>query len=187
MSPILMRIGILDCSTFEALTKNSADVVVGVAGRSLGGHLTESGLAIVTDYEVVVQDTIKGDVTPGSTIVVSLLGGRVDFEGGISAELITPKFEHVKAGNSYTLFLTEVEKSPGKFTLTGGPQGLVELASDGTVKSHGRESDPIAKQANEKSRESFLKDVRESSENGPRKESAAAISCPLQQGQSSQW
>ncbi len=153
----------------EALTKNSAAVVVGVAGKSLGGHLTESGLAIVTDYEVVVKDTIKGDVIPGTTIVVSLTGGRVDFEDGTSAELRTPKFEHVKGGDSYTFFLTEVDNSPGKFTLTGGPQGLVELASDGSVKSHGRDEDPIAQQIKVKNKQAFLQDVKDAAKKWPKK------------------
>jgi hypothetical protein len=153
----------------EALTKNSADVVVGVASKSLGGHLTESGLNILTDYEIVVQETIKGDVVPGSVITVSLPGGRVDFEDGTSAELKTPKFEHVKPGNSYTFFLSEVEKSPGKFSLTGGPQSLVELASDGTVKSHGRETDPIAQQTKGKNKQSFLQDAHDSAAKWPKK------------------
>ncbi len=146
----------------EGLTKNSADVVVGIVGRNLGGRLTKSGQAIVTDYEVVVQETIKGDVVAGSVITVSLPGGRVDFGDGTSAELKTPKFEHVKSGNSYTFFLNEVGNSPGAFTLTGGPQGLVELASDGTVKSHGRETDPIAQQMKGKSKQSFLRNARDS-------------------------
>jgi hypothetical protein len=153
----------------EGLTRNSAAVVVGIAGRSLGGRLTASDLAIVTDYEVVVQDTIKGDAVVGSTIVVSMPGGRVDFPDGTSAELRTPKFEHVRSGGSYTFFLTEVEKSPGKFTLTGGPQGLVELVGDGSVKSHGREDDPIAKQSKRKNRQTFLEDVRESTKKWPNK------------------
>jgi hypothetical protein len=153
----------------EGLTKNSAAVVVGVAGRNLGGHLTSSGLAIVTDYEVVIQDTIKGDAVVGSTIVVSMVGGRVDFPNGTSAELRTPKFEHVRNGGSYTFFLADVEKSPGKFTLTGGPQGLVELAGDGSVRSHGREDDPIANESKRKNRQTFLEDVRESTKKWPNK------------------
>jgi len=132
-------------------------------------RLTESGLNILTEYEIVVQDTIKGDVIPGSVIIVNLPGGRVDFEDGTSAELKTPNFEHVKPGNTYTLFLTEVEKSPGQFTLSGGPQGLVEFASDGSVKSHGRQTDPITEQTKGKSKQSFLQDARDSAAKWPKK------------------
>jgi hypothetical protein len=153
----------------EGLTKNSAAVVVGVVSGNLGGHLTGSGFAILTDYQVMVQENIKGDPAVGSNITVSLPGGRVDFEDGTSAELRTPKFEHVKIGNTYTFFLTEVDKSPGKFTLTGGPQGLLELANDGSVKSHGRDEDPIANQSKGKNKESFIEEVRESAKKWPNK------------------
>ena len=153
----------------DELTRNSAAVVVAVAGKNLGSKLTESGLAITTDYEVLVQDTIKGDILPGTGIVVGMTGGRVEFEDGTSAELKTPKFEHVKAGGSYILFLTEVSDKPGKFTLTGGPQGLLEMAFDGSVKSHGRDDDPIARQSKGKNKQAFIQDVRDAAKTWPKK------------------
>jgi hypothetical protein len=134
----------------EALTKNSAAVIVGVATKKLGSRLAGEGKVILTDYEVSVQETIKGEVTPGGTITVSLIGGRVEFEDGTSAELRTPKFEHIKPGGLYTLFLSESQDgTSGRYTLTGGPQGLVELVDDNTVKSHGRPTDPITKESME--------------------------------------
>jgi len=155
----------------ESLTKNSAAVVVGVVGQDLGGHLTESGKVILTNYEVVIQEVIKGEVLEGTNVIVSLPGGRVQFEDGTTAELRTPTFEHVKPGGTYTFFLSEVEKSPGTYTLTGGPQGLVELIDSGVVKSHGRDTDPIAEQTTgkDKDRQSFLMDVREQAKKWPKK------------------
>jgi hypothetical protein len=153
----------------ESLTKDSAAVVVGVAGRNLGGHLTEGGLVILTNYEVMVQEDIKGQVIEGSTIIVSLPGGSVQFEDGTTAELRTPTFEHVKTGGTYTFFLTEVEKSPGVYTPTGGPQGLVEIVDNASVKSRGRDTDPIAQQTRGKDKQSFLKDVREQAKKWPNK------------------
>jgi len=153
----------------ESLTKNSAGVVVGMVGTSLGGHLTEDGLTILTDYPLIVQENIKGDFLKGSTITISLPGGSIQFEDGTTAELRTPTFEHVKAGGQYTIFLTEIQNSPGKYTLTGGPQGLVEILDDGSVKSHGRSTDPVAIQAKEKDKRSFLKKVREQATKWPNK------------------
>ena len=153
----------------ESLTKNSAAVIVAVAGRNLGGHLTEDGQMILTNFEVIVRENIKGDIIEGSTVIVSLPGGRVQFEDGTTAELRTPTFEHLKTGGSYTFFLGEAENVPGVYTPTGGPQGLVELSDNGSVKSHGRDRDPIAKQAKDMDKQTFLKDVREQAKKWPNK------------------
>lgn len=153
----------------EALTKNSAAVVVGVGGPSVGSYLTQSGDNIRTDYQVIVEDTIKGNFIDGSTIIVSLAGGLVRFEDGTSAEIKTPTFEHVKSGNRYVLFLTEVDGVPGKYTLTAGPQGLVSLHENGSAKSHGRSTDPVAVQARETNKVAFLKNVREQAKKWPNK------------------
>lgn len=153
----------------EALTKNSAAVVVGVAGPSVGSYLTEGGESIQTDYQIIVEDPVKGDFIKGSTIIISLAGGLVQFEDGTSAEVRTPTFEHVKSGGRYVLFLTEVEGVPGKYTPTGGPQGLVSLLEDGSAKSHGRSTDPVAVQAKENDKGTFLKNVREQAKKWPNK------------------
>ena len=128
----------------EALTNNSMAVVVGTVVKKLGGRLADEDQLILTDYEVVVDETIKGVPSKGNTITVSLVGGSLEFDDGTSAELRTPKFEHVKPGGAYVLFLTESSNGPNEYTLTGGPQGLVEIMDDGTLKSHGRPTDPIA-------------------------------------------
>lgn len=44
----------------EALTKNSMAVVVGTVVKKLGGRLADEDQLILTDYEVVVDETIKG-------------------------------------------------------------------------------------------------------------------------------
>lgn len=152
----------------ESLTKNCAAIVVGLPSKNLGGRLSGGGQVILTDYEVVVQETIKGTPTPGSTIKVSLPGGRVEFEDGTSAELRTPEFEQVKTFGTYTFFLSETN-NPDEYTLTGGPQGLVELVNDATAKSHGRSTDPVAKQNNGRDKDSFLRDVREKAKKWPNK------------------
>ncbi|MDT5123906.1 MAG: hypothetical protein QOC96_3388 [Acidobacteriota bacterium] len=151
-----------DWSSFsiEGLTKNSAAVVVGIPVRSKS-QLSSNGLSVVTEYEVTVQEVIKGKISQGDTIKVSLLGGKVDFEDGTSVELNTPDFERMANYNSYVLFLTATPDGSGAFKLTGGPQGLFELPSDGTsVKPHGRTIDPAVKEAKDKSIQSFLENVR---------------------------
>ncbi len=154
----------------EQLTKNSAAIVVGVPVEKLTTHIAhDANELIVTDYEVVVHEVIKGSDFHASTITISLIGGRVEFEDGTSAEIRTPKFEHVKIGNSYAFFLDESSSGPNIFTLTGGPQGLVEFDAARKVKSHGRVTDPIAREKNDVDKDAFLKEVREKAKKWPNK------------------
>jgi hypothetical protein len=151
----------------ELLTKNSAAVVVGTTTKKLGSRLTSEGQLIFTDYEVTVQERIKGEVAAGARITVSLPGGRVEFEDGTIAELTTPNFEHMKTGGTYTLFLNESATAPGGYTLTAGPQGLVEIVDNNKVKSHGRPTDPINEQSKDKNKDTFLEEVRKQAKNWP--------------------
>lgn len=153
----------------EQLTKNSALIVVGSVAEKLTAHpVGDAGHLIYTDYEVVVQEVIKGSGFNASTIVVSLPGGRIEFEDGTSAEIRTPKFEHVKPGTSYTFFLDEGSTGPNIYTLTGGPQGLVEFGGE-KAKSHGRDTDPIAKEENNTDKEIFLNELRKNAKKWPNK------------------
>ena len=155
----------------EALTKNSMAVVLGTVVEKVGGRLPEGGQLIFTDYEVVVDETIKGGLASGSVITIEIPGGSVEFDDGTSAEQKTPGFEHVKPGGVYTLFLTEGAKGSNLYKLTGGPQGLVEIMSDGTLKSHGRPTDPIALEAKDpikgKNKDAFLNEVRKNAVKWP--------------------
>jgi hypothetical protein len=151
----------------EALTKNSAVVLVGVPSKIVGSQLAARGQLIVTDYEVTVQEVFKGPFSEGSTIRVRLPGGKVEFEDGTSAEQRTRDFEPMRVGLTYTLFLSESDIAPGVYELSGGPQGLVEIADDKTVKSHGRPSDPISEESRGKDKKTFLKEVRSKAEKWP--------------------
>lgn len=144
----------------EGLSKNSAAVIVGVPVKTLAARLEPGGGGVVTDYEVAVREVIKGELKPGATVKVGLAGGRVEFDDGTSAEVKTLDFEHMKPGGTYAIFLSEDESAPGTYTLTGGPQGLVELVEGGKVKSHGRDTDRSAQEAKDKDRNDFLKELR---------------------------
>lgn len=148
----------------EALTKNSMAVVMGTVVKKLGTRLSDEDQLITTDYEVVVNNTLKGVPAKGEKISIGLIGGSLEFDEGTSAELRTPNFEHVKPGSTYLLFLGESDDGPNEYTLTGGPQGLVEIMMDGTLKSHGRQTDPIAVETKDPNtvgnKSSFIRAVR---------------------------
>jgi hypothetical protein len=150
----------------ETLTRRSAAVVVGVPKRSLGTRLAPGGQLVLTDYEVSVLEVVKG-AGVGGVIKVALVGGRLEFEDGTSTEVRTPKFEHVKAGRTYTFFLSEDESIPGLFMLTGGPQGLAEIVEGRSVKSHGRPTDPIAEESKDMGKGAFLREVRKRGKEWP--------------------
>lgn len=145
----------------ETLTKGSTAVIVGRFTKKAKTRLSGEGLMIFTDYEVSVDELVKGEIKQSETIVVTLPGGRVSFEDGTSAEVTTPSFEHPQIGRSYTLFLMTETAVPSVFFLAGGPQGMFDLEDSSGVKSHGLPEDLTAVETRGKSREAFMKTVRE--------------------------
>ncbi len=145
----------------ESLTKNSTAVIVGRVTRQLGTRLVDDGQSIVTDYDVTIEDALKGAVSSGNTIRISLPGGQVQFEDGTSAEVQTPTFEHVQKDGVYALFLSQSDGAPDSYGLIGGPQGVVEFDSKSQVQSRAQSTDPVANETKGQSTESFLKQVRE--------------------------
>jgi hypothetical protein len=151
----------------EDLTKNSAAVIVGRFTKKLDARLPDSKL-IFTDYEVAVEELIKGNLNRTKTIVVTIPGGRFYFEDGTSAEQLTPTFEQPRIGSAYTLFLTKEAAVPSVFFLSGGPQGLFDIEDATRVRSHGRLEDPGAVETKGKSKEAFLGDVRQQAHKWPK-------------------
>src|SRR5882762_3633434 len=69
----------------EKLTKNSEAVIVGVPVKNMC-ELTADSQLITTNYDVTVQEVLKGDVLQGSTIKVAVVGGKLTFDDGSTAE-----------------------------------------------------------------------------------------------------
>jgi hypothetical protein len=144
----------------ESLTKNSAAVIVGRFTKKLDARLID-GKVIFTDYEVAIEELVKGDLKQDKTIIVTVPGGRVFFEDGTSAEQTTPTFEHPHIGGAYALFLYEEAAVPSVFFLPGGPQGMFDIENSAGVKSHGRPDDAGAVETKGKNRDEFMRKVRE--------------------------
>lgn len=151
----------------EDLTKNSAAVIVGRFTKKLDARIPDSKV-IFTDYEVTVEELVKGDLKQAKTIVVTIPGGRFYFEDGTSAEQLTPTFEQPRIGRRYALFLTQEAAVPSVFFLSGGPQGIFDIEDGSSVRSHGRTEDPGAVETKGKDRESFLKNVRDNARKWPK-------------------
>lgn len=144
----------------EKLTRNSEAVILGVPMKN-ECKLTENNQLIVTEYDVVVREVLKGSVQPGETIKVALLGGKVKFENGTTAEVRTVGFKKMSHGKTYALYLSLYPVRSPVYDLTAGPQGMMELSDDGSgVVSQARETDPVKKQLKDKDKDTFLKEAR---------------------------
>ncbi|MGH9970746.1 MAG: hypothetical protein ACREBG_23550 [Pyrinomonadaceae bacterium] len=93
----------------EELTKRSAAVIVGVPQTSIA-QLSPTGDQITTNYTVKVENVIKGNLATSNIVEVSLLGGRVEFEDGTSAEIQTPDFERMQNGKRYSVPIREPKR-----------------------------------------------------------------------------
>jgi hypothetical protein len=144
----------------EKLTQNSQAVIVGIPTKN-ECKLTPNGQMIVTEYDVVVREVLKGNIQSGETIKVALLGGKIKFEDGTTAEVVTPGFNKMVHGKTYVLYLSLYPVRSPVYDLTAGPQGMVELVDNGLgVVSQARETDPIKRQLKDKDRETFLNEAR---------------------------
>jgi hypothetical protein len=144
----------------ESLTKSSAAVVIGIPERSRG-RLEANGETIVTEFDVRVKETIKGIQAENSIVKVALLGGRVDFEDGTSAELRTRDFEPMLEGRTYLLFLYADTNGSDVYLLTGGPQGLFELKGQAGIKAYARPNDPAVKEVQNLSEDGLREKVKD--------------------------
>jgi len=136
-----------DLSAFNQLddvTRKSTAIVIATANRNVCS-LSPNGKTVTIDYDMKVEHSYKGSLTPGQAISVSLPGGLTRFPDGTSAEIKTPWFKKMMNGKTYLLFLNANENRP--FTITGGPRGLFEIPTDTTtrlVTSHSMiERDPM--------------------------------------------
>ena len=99
---------------------------------------------------------------------MSLPGGKVKFEDGTTAEIQTPDFKKMVNGRTYALYLNENRTESDTYELTAGPQGLLELPTDGTrIKSHARPTDPIAEETKDKNTKEFLNEARKQAQKWP--------------------
>ncbi len=153
--------------TLETLTKHSAFVVIGTPQHNRC-NISDEGDDITTDYQVALNETIKGKHDQTGMITVSLPGGRVEFEDGTSAEIRVPGFRKMVNGETYALFLTETTPGSGIYTPVGGAQGIFEISTrDMKVKPHGEPGDRVTKENKDKDLGSFLKEARKAAKKWP--------------------
>lgn len=129
------------------LSAGSSDVIIGIPKENVTG-LTPDEKSISIDYKVQVEFVYKGKLKVGTTITVSLPGGRIMFPDGSMAEVKTPWFKKMQEGKAYALFLRRRDIG-NNFGTVGQAQGIFEIPTtreDRAVKSHvGLMNDPMWK------------------------------------------
>lgn len=142
----------------ESLTSNSAAVVMGTPLNS-SSSLTANGERITTEYQIKVSRIFKGQLPENSLIRVSVPGGKVIFEDGTSAEILTPDLGPITKNQTYVLFLHPSKNDTDIFQLTGGGQGLFEVSSSaGAVKPLGDKKD-ILQRHKDQSVNDFIEEI----------------------------
>jgi hypothetical protein len=155
----------------ESLTSHSLAVVRGTPIAS-ATQLSDSGEMVLTEYDIKVKEVFKGHPYPDQVIKVRLIGGKITFEDGTSAEILS-NVEPMEKNKDYVLFLTVPKANSDAFILTGEGQGLFGLsAAESTVKPHGPSVGLVQKHKNERI-DKFLEEIR----NAVRKYPDISICC----------
>ncbi len=142
----------------ENLTKNSVAVAIGTPVLN-NSKLSDSGEQVLTEHNVRIEQTLKGKLRPNQVINLTVIGGKVVFEDGTSAEIRTPDLGPIEVGKSYIFFMTSDDKDSEVFKLTGGGQGLFEIASDSTIEPRGHKVDVVRKHKSQNAT-AFVEEIR---------------------------
>jgi hypothetical protein len=94
-------------TTIESLLRHSPVVIVGVL-RSSQSVLSTDESAIHTVHDIEVAEGLSGGLSRGATIKVTMPGGRIDFGGGLAAE-VRVAGEPIAADLPHLFFLRPVE------------------------------------------------------------------------------
>jgi hypothetical protein len=155
----------------DSLARHSEIVVVGTALENRC-FLTADGKNITTNYIISVQEVIKGNLSPGSTIKLSTPGGRYSFDAANYAEVkVNGGYKRIENGKQYLLFLnkndgnSEYQLKYGNdfFITVGGPQGVFHLPPDGTgvQPANMRRAHPAVQKYKGKRNEEFVNEARQ--------------------------
>lgn len=109
------------------IVNRSSEILIGIPVAKKSRQSSGPNSMILTDYDVKVLETIKGDQHPGRTISLQVPGGSVVLADGTVAETAMPQFwQSPQLANAYIFFLKRKKDAPAE--LIGGPQGLFAIS-----------------------------------------------------------
>lgn len=143
----------------ESLTSHSAAVIMGTPVSSFSS-LTANGERITTEHTIRVSRVFKGKLAEEALIRVIVPGGKVVFDDGTSAEILTPDLGAITKNKTYVLFLNPSANDADLLRLTGGGQGLFEMPSSAWgVKPLGDKKD-LVQRHKDQSVNDFLEEIQ---------------------------
>jgi hypothetical protein len=145
----------------NGLAKASTAVIV-CATKSNRCRLSSNGQYVTTDYQVLVNEVLKGSMRAGNIITASTPGGLKVFDRSTSMLIQVPDFRRPINGRTYLFFLNQSGEN-SMLALTGGPQGAFELPGNGkgVRPSDLRPDHPLVRKYKNKDVKEFLKEVRQ--------------------------
>jgi hypothetical protein len=119
-----------------AKVAQSKVVAIGVPVRNVS-RWSPDGSQVTTDYDIQIQEVIKGDVQPDSLISVSMPGGLVTESDRSLLEVRARYVRKMQNGKTYVLFLKNAPANGNSpFTTVRGSQGLYEIPQSGSRVIH---------------------------------------------------
>lgn len=148
-----------------SLANDSSVVIIGLVNSHTSSLLPPLEHFIVTDYQVSVLEVRKGSLQPGFQVTVREPGGLVKFDDGSTAQVNLPYYwKSPQPGKRYVMFLTA--RRGGEYVLTGGPQGLFEIARGDTIIPQARSEDKLTQTYNGRSKASFIHEMQKRKDQG---------------------
>lgn len=111
---------VVQALSLEELTHKAEVIVLGTATERQSRYGID-GKLIVTDVSMKVETALKGDVKPGSTLIATVLGGRID-----DVALQVPGEANLPVGQRVIAFLYHAPAS-GDLRVVGMAQGVLAL------------------------------------------------------------
>jgi hypothetical protein len=145
-------------SDVGALAKKSDVIVV---GRTLGHRSTvrKDGKFITNDFLVRVQDVIKGNVTKGKSILISVPGGASRFPDGTYAVQIPISYRQPEDRTTYVFFLRKKNLAFKGHMLASETQGMFAFLNGRVEPADLVKSDPAVAKYQGMRASAFLNEI----------------------------
>jgi len=87
---------------------------------------------MTVDYQVRIQELIKGDAPANPVVTVLMPGGLVNDSDGVFFNTVTPAVVKMTNQKTYIIFLKQSEWSANGYSPVHGSQGIFELPQNGS-------------------------------------------------------
>ncbi len=116
--------------SLETLVSESKLIAIGHIQKNISTSKQEWPW-MTTDYQVKIQQVIKGDAPTDPVITVLMPGGMITDSDGVLFSAVTPPVTMMMNQRYYIIFLKPSEWSPTGYSPVRGSQGIFEIPQNG--------------------------------------------------------